>query len=157
MPCLHTHDITDLPRRREGKNRQDTKEPILNTRERIERIATVVVDASVQVHRELGAGLLESVYQSCFAQELRDRGLRVDCEVVFPVRYSSLVIPAAFRVDMIVEEQVIVENKAVQTLLPVHEAQILTYLKLSGRSLGFLINWNVPRIREGIKRMAHNL
>ncbi|HEX6068398.1 MAG TPA: GxxExxY protein [Longimicrobiaceae bacterium] len=123
----------------------------------VEAAAAAIVDASVRVHRQLGPGLLESMYQACLAQELRDRGNEVECEVPFPIRYGSVVIATAFRVDMVIDRVVLVENKSVQSLLPVHEAQLLTYLRLSGHQLGFLINWNVPTIREGLKRIAYRL
>jgi len=126
-------------------------------RENIEALATTVVDASVQVHRTLGPGLLESTYQACLAHELRKRGVGVECEVALPVHYDGIEIEAGYRIDMLIEDLIIVENKAVQTILPIHEAQLLTYLKLSGRKLGFLINWNVPRIKDGIKRMVNHL
>ena len=126
-------------------------------RPQIEEVATTIVDSCVRVHRALGPGLLESVYQVCLSQELRDRGVRVDCEVGYPIRYGGMVVETAFRVDMIVEGLVIVENKTVQAVQPVHEAQLLTYLKLTRCRLGFLINWNVPVIREGIRRMVCNL
>ena len=123
----------------------------------VERVATAIVDGCVHVHRTLGPGLLESVYQLCLAQELRDRGLKVERELSYPVSYSSIVIATGFRIDMLIEDLVVVENKAVQTILPVHQAQLLTYLKLTGRRVGFLINWNVPVIKEGIRRMVHQL
>ena len=124
---------------------------------RIEEVAREVVDSSVRVHRALGPGLLESVYQACLTCELRDRGMVVECEVAFPVHYSSIRVATGFRVDMIVEGLVLVDNKAVQSLLPVHEAQLLTYLKLSEKKLGFLINWHVPVIREGLRRIVNRL
>ena len=111
----------------------------------------------MHVHRELGAGLLESVYQSCFAQELRERGHSVECEIPIPVRYRGTVIEIGFRVDMLVDGAVLVENKAVQTILPVHHAQLLTYLRLSGHRLAFLINWNVPLVKDGITRVVNGL
>ena len=124
---------------------------------RVEVVATAIVDCCIRVHRELGPGLLESVYQTCLAQELRDRALQVECEMPYPVCYNNLVIGTGFRIDMLVEGLVVVENKAIQGILPVHEAQLLTYLKLSGRQIGFLINWNVPTIKQGIKRMVYRL
>ena len=127
------------------------------TREAIEAIATQIVDASLYVHRQLGPGLLESTYQTCLAHELRKRGMSVECEVALPVCYDGIEIEAGYRVDMLIEDLVFIENKAVQSILPVHEAQLLTYLKLSNRQLGFLINWNVPRIKDGIKRMVNQL
>jgi len=126
-------------------------------RGRIEVVAAMIVDGCVSVHRALGPGLLESTYQACLAHELRRRGLGVDVEVPLPVRYHDLVVEAGYRIDMLVDGRVIVENKAVQALLSVHEAQLLTYLKLSDERLGFLINWNVSLIRDGIKRLVNRL
>jgi GxxExxY protein len=101
--------------------------------------------------------LLESTYQACLAHELRKRGMNVECGVVLPVHYDGVEIEAGYRLDMLVEDLIIVENKAVQGILPIHEAQLLTYLKLSGRKLGFLVDWNVPLIKDGIKRMVNRL
>lgn len=99
---------------------------------------------------------MESAYGTCFAHDLRKRGLAVQCQVRFPVLYDGLELEAGYRVDLLIEREVIVENKAAKALATVHEAQ-LTYLKLSGLRLGFLINWNVPRIRDGIRRMVNHL
>jgi GxxExxY protein len=126
-------------------------------RNAIEAVATGLVHSCVRVHRQLGPGLLESTYQACLEHELRSRGYRVDCELTLPVRYGSINIDAGYRIDMIVESLILVENKAVASLLPVHEAQLITYLKLSGYRLGFLINWNVPLIKDGINRIVHEL
>jgi GxxExxY protein len=123
----------------------------------IEQVARQIVDASIQVHRALGPGLLESAYQTCLAHELRKRGLRVDCEVLLPLVYDGVKIDAGYRIDMLVEDRVIIENKTVEKLLPVHQAQLLTYLKLRDCRLGFLLNWNVSLMKHGIKRMANNL
>ena len=129
----------------------------MKTREELEAIATIMVDAIIYVHRILGPGLLESTYQTCLAHELQKRGLHVRCEVVLPVVYDNLEIEAGYRIDMLVEEVIVVENKVVQALLPIHEAQLLTYLKLSGLKLGFLLNWNVQLMKDGIKRMVNKL
>jgi GxxExxY protein len=126
-------------------------------RVRIEGVASRIVNGCLAVHRVLGAGLLESTYQTCLAHELRGMGLRVDVEIMLPVRYRDLRVEAGYRIDMLVEDLVVVENKAVQALLPIHEAQLLTYLRLSGKKLGFLINWNVARIKDGIHRRVNNL
>jgi GxxExxY protein len=123
----------------------------------LEQIATVIVDAAIQVHRTLGPGLLESAYQRCLAYELRSRGLRVDCEVLLPIVYRDQRIDAGYRVDMLVEDCIIVENKTVDQFLPIHHAQLLSYLKLKGCRLGFLLNWNVKLMTQGIKRMVNNL
>ncbi|MBN1978063.1 MAG: GxxExxY protein [Anaerolineae bacterium] len=123
----------------------------------IEEVGRNIVDGAVKVHRALGPGLLESAYQRCLAYELGKRGLRVECEVVLPIVYDSQRIDAGYRIDMFVEGCVIVENKTVEQLLPIHEAQLLTYLKLRDCRLGFLLNWNVPLMKRGIKRMVNNL
>ena len=116
-------------------------------------MATEVVDAAFKVHSALGPGLLESVYEVCLAHELHQRGLKFQSQVALPIIYKGIRLDAALRTDLIVERQLIVEIKAVETILPVFEAQLLTCLKLTGIRLGLLINFNVPRIKEGIKRM----
>ena len=123
----------------------------------IEEIASILVDAAIKVHRALGPGLLESAYQHCYAYELRKRGLRVDCEIMLPVHYDGQEIDAGYRIDMLVENCIIVENKSVNEILPIHEAQLLTYLKLSGCRLGFLLNWNERLMKDGIHRRVNNL
>ena len=123
----------------------------------IEKIASVIVDAAVKVHRTLGPGLFESAYQQCLAHELRQRGLQIECELAQPIRYEGLLIDAGYRIDMLVEGTVIIENKAVAELLPIHEAQLLTYLKLRDCRLGFLLNWNVRLMKDGIRRRVNNL
>jgi len=127
------------------------------SKEEIELVATQLVDSMLAVHRELGPGLLESTYQACLAYELRDRGIEVRCEVELPVKYKGLDIEAGYRIDMLVADCVVIENKSVQALVPLHEAQLLTYMKLSGCRLGFLVNWNVPLIKDGIKRIVNKL
>jgi len=123
----------------------------------IEIIASHIVDSAIIVHKALGPGLLESAYQQCLAFELRERGLRVECEIPQPIHYRSVTIDAGYRIDMLIEDAVIIENKTVETILPIHQAQLLTYLKLRDCRLGFLLNWNVPVMKEGIKRMVNNL
>ena len=126
-------------------------------RQELERIATQIVDSAVKVHKALGPGLLESTYQCCLAFELTRRGLKVGYEKPLPVVYEGFRLDVGYRIDLLIEDEIIIENKAVTNLLPVHEAQMLTYLKLSGRRLGFLINWNVPRLRQGLQRMVLGL
>lgn len=121
----------------------------------IELIAKEIIDSAVKVHRALGPGLLESAYQQCLKYEMEKRGFRVECEVPQPVIYDGQRLDAGYRIDMLVEGLVIIENKAVQQLLPVHEAQLLTYLKLRGCRVGFLLNWYVPLMKQGIKRMVN--
>ena len=121
----------------------------------IEAIAHEVVDSAVKIHRALGPGLLESAYQKCLTYELRQRGLQVDCEVTLPIVYDGQTIDVGYRIDMLVEGCVVVENKAADQLLPIHQAQLLTYLKLRQLKLGLLINWNVRLIKDGIKRILN--
>jgi GxxExxY protein len=123
----------------------------------IEDIASKIVAAAIKVHTALGPGLLESAYQKCIKYELQNNGLTVECEVALPVVYEKIKIDAGYRIDMIVEGVVIIENKTVEKLLPIHEAQLLTYLKMKDCKLGFLLNWNVSRMKDGIKRMVNRL
>lgn len=123
----------------------------------IEEISRQIVYASIKVHRTLGPGLLESAYQTCLVYELRQRRLHVECEADQPVKYGDLHIDAGYRLDMIIENSVIIENKSAAKLTPIHEAQLLTYLRLRDCRLGFLINWNVRLIQDGIHRMVNNL
>lgn len=123
----------------------------------IEEVGKQIVDAAIKVHRALGPGLLESSYQICLVYELRKNGLIVECEVPQPLTYEGIRIDAGYRLDMLIEHKVIIENKAVEQIIPIHEAQLLTYLKLSGCHLGYLINWNVPLVKDGIKRMVNKL
>lgn len=120
-----------------------------------EDASRVVVDSAMRVHTVLGPGLLESVYTACLTQELRKRGLAVRCEVPVPVVYEEIKLDAGYRLDMLVEESLIVELKAVECLAPIHQAQMLTYLKLSQKRLGLLINFNVVHLRDGIKRVIN--
>lgn len=133
---------------------EGTKEPAKPIPASLDRIARQVVDAAYAVHRALGPGLLESVYEVCLIHELNRRDLKVDRQVAVPVTYRDVRLDAGLRLDLVVEGTLLVELKAVETLLPVHQAQVLTYLKLSGLRLGLLINFNVPVIRDGIKRVA---
>jgi len=112
-----------------------------------------IVDAALKVHRALGPGLLESAYQACLAYELGKRGLQVECEVEQPVFYDDHRIEVGYRLDMLIEKCVIIENKAVEAVLPVHQAQLITYMRLRKCSLGYLINWHVPLIKDGIQRI----
>lgn len=108
-----------------------------------------IIGACIEVHRELGPGLLESAYEACVAHELALCGLRFERQIPLPVIYKGVPVPTGYRVDFIVERRVVLELKAVAQLLPVHEAQVLTYLKLSGYTVGLLINFHVPALRRG--------
>jgi GxxExxY protein len=129
----------------------------MKTNEELEAIAKIIVDAIIQVHRTLGPGLMESTYQKCLEHELRKRGIIVHCEVTLPVNYDGIKIESGYRIDMLVENAIIIENKMVESILPVHKAQLLTYLKLSNCKIGFLLNWNVALMKNGITRMVNNL
>lgn len=120
-------------------------------------IAQQIVDAAFRVHTTLGPGLLESVYQVALAYELEKRGLRITREQAIPVVYESVRIQAGFHADLIIEDQVIVEIKAVELIAPVHKKQLLTYLKLTDKRLGLLINFNVTLIKQGITRIVNGL
>jgi GxxExxY protein len=117
--------------------------------------ARQIVDSAFAVHTTLGPGLLESVYERCLEYELKSRELNVACQVPLPVIYRDVSIDAGFRIDMIVNDLVIVEIKAIEKLLPIHEAQLLTYLKLSDKHVGMLINFNTVRIKDGIRRLIN--
>jgi GxxExxY protein len=126
-------------------------------RERLEKVASAIVDTAIKVHKALGPGLLESAYQYCHVYELRKRNLDIQTELVLPVIYDGQMIDAGYRIDVLVDGCIIIENKAVDSLLPIHQAQLLTYLKLQNCKLGFLLNWNVTLMKNGIRRIAHNL
>ncbi len=115
------------------------------------------IGAAIAVHRELGPGLLESAYEACLAFELAKRGLRVEQQKPLPVHYQGVDLDCGYRIDLLVEKRVIVELKAVERLEPIHNAQLLSYLKLSGLRLGLLINFNVLVLKNGIKRIALGL
>jgi GxxExxY protein len=116
-------------------------------------IAKQVVDAAFQVHVGLGPGLLESVYEQCLAHELALRGLRHTKQNAIPLTYKGLSVPAGFRADLIVENKILLEIKSVETLMPVHKAQLMTYLRLTGCPIGYLMNFNVALFKDGIKRV----
>jgi GxxExxY protein len=122
-----------------------------------EEQATVeIVGAAIEVHRALGPGLLESVYEECLAVELGLRGLPYTRQHPVPLRYKGHAIGTDLKIDLVVDDRVVVELKAVEKLLPVHEAQILTYLRLTGKEIGLLVNFNVPLLKEGIRRFLNH-
>ena len=123
----------------------------------INAISAEIVDAAMKVHSALGPGLLESAYLACLAHELRSRGLAVRLQVPLPILYEAVRIHVGYRVDMLVENAVIVELKVARNLHPIHEAQLLSYLKLAERKLGLLINFHVVHLRDGIKRMVNKI
>ena len=114
-----------------------------------------IIGAALRVHSLLGPGLLESAYEACLAYELMERGLRVQRHVPLPIVYGTVVLEAGYRLDLVVNESVIVEVKTVRVLLPIHEAQLLSYLRLSGLEVGLLVNFHVPRLKDGIRRLVN--
>jgi GxxExxY protein len=120
----------------------------------LNKITERIIGAAIEVHRHLGPGLLESTYQSCLAKEMSLLGLDFEQEKPLPLEYKGLKLNCGYRMDFLVEQSVIVELKSVDKLLPIHEAQMLTYLRLSKCKIGLLINFNVPILKQGIKRMA---
>ena len=122
--------------------------------ESLNRITHRIIRGAITVHEALGAGLLESTYEACLAFELADKGLHVQRQVGLPIVYKGVRLDEGYRIDLLVEEKVIVEVKSVQALIPVHEAQLLSYLKLSGCRVGLLINFNHELLKQGLKRMV---
>ena len=122
--------------------------------DRVEFMGRELVDASIKVHRALGPGLLESAYEACLIHELTQRGIPVRSQVPIPIFYEGVKVEAGYRADLVLGDDIIVELKSVEKLLKIHEAQLLTYLKLANVRLGFLINFNSVPLKEGIKRMV---
>ena len=120
----------------------------------VERIGKALLDAAFKVHTALGPGLLESVYETCTAFELSESGLRAPTQVALPVTYRGIKMDAGLRPDIVVEDCVIAEFKSVETMHPIYKAQLITYLKLTGIRLGFLINFNVVHLKDGIERIV---
>jgi len=118
----------------------------------LNKVTEQVIGAAIEVHKALGPGLLESAYEECLCQELALRGVSFDRQVPLPVTYKGVKLDCGYRIDLIVLGAVVVEIKAVESILPIHEAQLLTYLKLGGWKLGLLINFNVPILKDGIRR-----
>src|SRR4030067_1551764 len=124
--------------------------------ERLDRITSDVIGCAIKVHKELGPGLLESAYEACLVYELVDHGWRIERQRPLPVRYRQVELECGYRLDLVVEEQVIVEVKSVESLLPIHKAQLLSYLRLAGCRVGLLINFNVRVLKEGLTRAAND-
>ncbi len=120
-------------------------------------VSRKIIGAAIEVHRTIGPGLLESVYQQCLMRELSLKGLEFSSQVAIRAEYKGLAFDVDYRMDLVVADRVVVELKVVEKLLPVHEAQLLSYLRLSGKKLGLLINFNVAVLKDGIKRIVHQL
>jgi GxxExxY protein len=123
----------------------------------INQVSGAIIDSAMKVHSALGPGLLESAYEACLMYELRKRNLLAASQVSLPVIYDEVKIDAGYRIDLLVENTVIVELKTVERILPVHQSQLLSYLRLSNKHLGLLINFNVLHLRDGIKRVVNKL
>ncbi len=123
--------------------------------ERLNALTAAILGAAIEVHRVLGPGLLESIYLACFQFELSERRLRFESQKPVPVVYKSIRLGAMHRIDLLIEDSVVVEVKAVDALLPVHQAQVLTYLRLTGCPAGLLVNFNVPRLTDGVRRLLN--
>jgi GxxExxY protein len=120
-----------------------------------EEIGHALIGAAIKIHSALGPGLLESAYETCLIYELEMLGMRAQRQVLIPIRYEGLTIDNGYRVDLLVESRIVVELKAVESILPVHRSQLLSYLRLGGFRLGYLLNFNVAHMREGIVRMVY--
>jgi len=126
-------------------------------RERLNGITEVIIGGAIQVHRVLGPGLLESAYEACLAFELKKRGLRIEEQKPLPLVYDQVKLDCGYRIDLVVEGAVVVEVKSVDALAPIHEAQVISYLKLSGCKVGLLINFNVLQLKQGIRRFVNGV
>lgn len=123
---------------------------------KLDGLTGTIIGAAIRVHRELGPGLLESAYEACLAYELAQAGLAVERQVALPLVYKEVKLDCGYRLDMLVEKSVIVEVKAVDGVLPIHEAQVISYLKLSGCRVGLLVNFNVKVLKDGIRRFVND-
>lgn len=121
----------------------------------LNQLSEKIIGACIEIHRVLGPGLLESAYEECLCYELSQAGLSFERQKPLPVKYKGIMLDCGYRLDVVVESTVVVELKTVERLLPIHEAQLITYLKMSGLKLGLLINFNVPLLKEGIKRIVY--
>ena len=128
----------------------------MNESERLNHITDQVIGAAIEVHRALGPGLLESAYEACLTFELAQRGLKVEPQKPLPVVYKEVHLDCGYRLDLLVENAVIVEIKAVESLAPIHQAQLLSYLRLSGCKVGLLINFNVTVLKHGLRRLVND-
>jgi GxxExxY protein len=127
----------------------------VSERERLNRITEAIIGGAIQVHRVLGPGLLESAYEACLAFELKKRGLRIEQQKPLPLVYDQVKLDCGYRIDLVVEGAVVVEVKSVDAVAPIHEAQVISYLKPSGCKVGLLINFNVLQLKDGIRRFIN--
>ena len=127
------------------------------TKRKLDEITSQIIGAAMNVHRQLGPGLLESAYEACLAFELIERGLTIERQKALPIIYRDIRLDCGYRIDMLVEDAVIVELKAVEKLESIHQAQLISYLRLSGHKLGLLINFNVKVLKNGIRRLVNGI
>ncbi len=127
----------------------------MRDKEKLDEISRRIIGAAIEVHRHLGPGLLESAYQSCLAFELKQLGLKLEEQKPLPIVYKDVKLDCGYRLDLIVEDEIIVEIKAIEQLLPIHEAQLLSYLRLAKKRVGLLINFHVPVLKNGLKRIVN--
>lgn len=125
------------------------------TREELNLLSQSIINAAVAVHRELGPGLLEAIYQECLLKELQFRKINYKTTVQIPVVYKELMLDKKYIVDLLIEDEILIELNSVEGILPIHEAQLLTYLRITGKRLGLLINFNVPQLIKGVIRMVN--
>lgn len=135
--------------------KQDSREDA-KTRRDVEEVSSIVVDTALQLHRDLGPGLLESVYEVVLAKLLEQRGLSVERQKPVPIRYQDIALDEGFRLDLLVDNQLVIELKSVESIHPVHPKQLLTYLRLMNLPLGLLINFGAPLLRDGLKRVVNH-
>ena len=131
--------------------RQDIK-----CRQGINKITERIIGSAIEVHRELGPGLLESAYEECLCYELGRANFKCDRQIALPVTYKDIELNCGYKLDVVVEDVIVLELKAVERLMPIHKAQLLTYLRLCNRPIGLLINFNVPVLKEGIRRLLYD-
>ena len=127
----------------------------MKKKDELNRLSEIILDACITVHKAMGPGLLESIYVECLVYELKKRGLKIKTEVFIPLVYNGVELSKRFRMDILVENEIIIEVKAIEVILPVHDAQIISHLKLSDKRLGFLVNFNVPILIKGFKRFVN--
>jgi len=121
----------------------------------LDEISHRIIGAAIEVHRNLGPGLLESAYQSCLAFELKQLGVKLEEQKPLPVIYKDMRLDCGYRLDLVVEDEIIIEVKAIEKLVPIHEAQLLSYLRLAKKRVGFLMNFHVPVLKNGLKRIVN--
>jgi GxxExxY protein len=127
----------------------------MNEKDKLDQITRRIIGAAIEVHKTVGPGLLESACQACLAFELREAGLKVEEQLPLPVVYKNVRLDCEYRIDLLVEGEIVVEIKAIEALAPIHEAQLISYLRLAGKRAGLLINFHVPVLKEGLKRIVN--